>query len=178
MDQETFEAVLRRCGLAEERAKQEAVFLWPSVVGRLSAFAEASCVRDGVLHVMACNATVAQELQLLVPELLAKLNHVLQAHPLHGIRITAVDLPRNQRTASKLPETDLSHAERALFDDIKDPEMRTAFVNLYHRFRRREEALRANGGHVCPRCGSVYIGRDPICPGCRYDAIEESSEAN
>ncbi len=178
MDRQTLEAVLRRCGLAEEYAEQEAVFLWPSVVERLSAFAEASFVREGILHVVASNASVAQELQLLVPELLAKLNSILRTRSLHGIRITAGDLPRVKRVIPKLSEIDLSPAERALFDDMEDSKMRAAFLRLYTRYRTREETLRANGGQACPRCGAVYIGRDPVCPGCRYDAIEESSAAN
>ncbi len=59
MNLETLEALMRHCGLGEEYAKQEAVFLWPEVVGRLGAFAEAAFVRDGVLHVTAHNAAAA-----------------------------------------------------------------------------------------------------------------------
>lgn len=178
MNLEILEALMYRCGLGEEFAKQEAVFLWPEVVGRLGAFAEASLVRDGVLHITAHNAAVAQELNLLTTELLNQLNKRLHGERLHGIRIATGDVPRRRQRV--VPPAELTTADGGdrLFEDIGSPELRTVFVELCRRQRRREAAAEANGGRRCPQCGVTYVGRDPVCPGCRYDAFEESSEAN
>ena len=169
---------MRRCGLGEEYAKQEAVFLWPKVAGRLGAFAEAAFVRDGVLHVTAHNAAAAQELNLLTTELLNQLNKRLHGERLHGIRITAGDVARRRQRAVPSAEPTTAGGEDSLFEDIESPELRAVFVELCRRQRRREAATEANGGRRCPRCGVTYVGREPLCPGCRYETFEESSEAN
>jgi hypothetical protein len=178
MNLEILEALMYRCGLGEEFAKQEAVFLWPEVVGRLGAFAEASFVRDGVLHITAHNAAVAQELNLLTTELLNQLNKRLRGERLHGIRIATGDVPRRRQKVVPTAESTVGDVADGLFGEIENPELRAAFVELCRRQRRREAATEANGGRRCPRCGVTYVGREPFCPGCRYDAFEESSEAN
>lgn len=178
MNLEMLEALMRRCGLGEEYAKQEAVFLWPRVVGRLGAFAEAAFVRDGVLHVTAHNAAVAQELNLLTTELLNQLNARLRGERLHGIRIAAGDVARRRQRVVPLAEPTTGDGGDNLFEHIESPELRAVFVELCRRQRRREATTEANGGRRCPRCGVTYVGREPFCPGCRYEAFEESSEAN
>ena len=178
MDKKTLEAVLQQCGLSDEYARQEAVFLWPDVVGRLSAFAEASFVRDGVLHVIAASPSVAQELTLLATELLAKLNQRIRGEALHGIRIATGDVSRPERPLPQGAKVRVSDQDDALFAEVDDPQLRAAFTSVYERQRAHETALESSGGRRCPRCGVIYVGREPECPGCRYDAIEESSQAN
>lgn len=178
MDRELVEAVLKRSGLADEYAKQEAVFLWPAVVGRLAAFAEASFVREGVLHVVANNSSATQELNLLAPELLAKLNRELHGEKLHGIRISTGDVQRPRPTARRIRNAEASTQGEALFADVEDPKLRAAFTETYRRQRDREVTLTEVGGRRCPQCGVAYLGRDAVCPGCRYDSIEESSQEN
>ncbi|MCX6093820.1 MAG: DUF721 domain-containing protein [Candidatus Bipolaricaulota bacterium] len=178
MDRESVEAVLRRCGLADEYAKQEAVFLWPEVVGQLAAFAEASFVRERVLHVVANNSSATQELNLLSTELLGKLNQRLRGEKLRGIRVSTGDVRHSRQAAHRIRRIALSDPEAALFAEVDDPVLRAAFMELYRRQRSRETALEERGARRCPQCGVAYSGRDPVCPGCRYDAIEESSQAN
>jgi len=178
MDRRFVEAVLQRCGLADEYAKQEAVFLWPKVVGRLAAYAEALFVREGVLHVVANNSSATQELNLLAPELLAKLNRELHGEKLHGIRISTGDVQRPQSIPRKVCDIESTAGEEALFADVEDPKLRAAFAGIYRRQRGREVTLAERGGRRCPRCGVAYVGRDAVCPGCRYDAIEESLQEN
>ncbi len=69
---------------------------WPRAVGAATA-EQASPVaeRDGVITVACRSATWAQELDLLAPELLARLNAELDT-PLAGLRFTA-DAARHER---------------------------------------------------------------------------------
>jgi predicted nucleic acid-binding Zn ribbon protein len=69
---------------------------WPRVVGPATA-AQAGPVgeRDGVVTVACRSATWAQELDLLAPDLLARLNAELET-PLAGLRFTA-DAARHDR---------------------------------------------------------------------------------
>lgn len=178
MDRRSIEAVLQCCGLAAEYAKQEAVFLWPEVVGQLAAYAEASFVREGVLHVVADNSSATQELNLLAPELLLKLNRELHGEKLHGIRVLTGDVQRPRTLPRTVHGNTPAAKEEALFVDIADPKLRAVLAEVYHRQRNRERRLAEHGGRPCPRCGVTYTGRDDVCPGCRYDTIEESSQEN
>jgi predicted nucleic acid-binding Zn ribbon protein len=95
--------------LREARARAEPLTLlaaaqsaWPGVAGaRVAAEAEPVAERDGVLTIACRSATWAQELDLLGPELLKRLNGALPRTgrstveaPVRGLRFTA-DGPRH-----------------------------------------------------------------------------------
>lgn len=178
MNKDSFEKLFRHYGMTEEYERQEAVFLWPQAVGRLEPFAQATYVKDGVLHVVACNPTVAQELTLLSDQILSKLNTLITGKPLYQIRIQSGDVPTRFRPSPRKVVEVRPEELQALFSDVDDPTLAAAFRSLYQKQRNREASWQASDGHVCPRCGITYRGRSTVCPGCRFDAIEESSLPN
>lgn len=175
MNKHLFEDVLRRYGLSEAYAQQEAVRLWPLVAGQLAKLANAMYVEEGTLHIAAVNATVAHELRFLAEELIRRLNRRLQGRTIRQLKIridpgAPAPRPSIRRTAT--------HAEddaQQMFSAIPDSDLQNLFVKLYVEQRNWEETRLGAGARRCTRCGIVYEGRTPICPGCRYDGIEPDS---
>jgi hypothetical protein len=178
MNKNFVEEVLRKNGLARAVEEQEAVFLWCEVAGDLARFAEADYVQDGVLHLTASSPAAAQEITLQGSMLVERLNRRLKHGPLRRLRVRASGLPRRARKV-KRREAGISPMEIAdLVEGISDVELRERFIRLYTSQKNREESLLATGAKRCPRCGVVHTGRESTCAGCRYDAIEESFDAD
>lgn len=88
------ERVLRRSGLHEGLRERRALTLWPEVVGRaLARVTEPVSLREGSLLVRVRGASWRAELHHLLPELLARLNQLLD-QPLREIRLVSGPLLR------------------------------------------------------------------------------------
>jgi predicted nucleic acid-binding Zn ribbon protein len=65
--------------------------VWPKAVGELvAAQAEPTGERDGVLVVTCASAVWAQELDLMAPDLVGRINGLLDGGTVHGLRCQTV----------------------------------------------------------------------------------------
>jgi len=125
--------VLRRYNLEPEFQQQQALLLWPKVVGpQVARFAEAVRVERGVLWVETASATVAQELAFLKEHYLQALNAELGENQLVDLRFIPghVSPARKQRAWAE-PSLAARKRASAAVEEVDDPGLRAALQRLY-----------------------------------------------
>ena len=169
------EEIFQRCNLWKTFSEQAVLPLWSQTVGaRVSKLSQVERFANGILYVGVVSSTVAQELSFLEPRYVVALNTKLGADCVKEIRF----VPGRFETIScggdvqPLSKEDRETA-RSLFVHLDNPNLRSSFERLYLTLREREEYLLANGGKRCPSCGAVFRDAGTLCPGCRFEHIEE-----
>ena len=133
-------ALLAGWGLDARLQQYQALVIWDEVVGpQIAARARPEKIRDGVLEVCVDQPTWMQQLQLLKPQILAKLNARLGDAPLHEIYLKRgkVMAPAAPVAAAHPPlwrSATLTSAElgdlRQLLSSVSDPELRQDLETL------------------------------------------------
>jgi predicted nucleic acid-binding Zn ribbon protein len=76
--------------LAPQTALADVQRVWPDAVGDvIAAQAEPTAARDGVLTVTCASAVWAQELDLMGPELVGRINAMMGAQTVHSLRCSS-----------------------------------------------------------------------------------------
>ncbi len=121
---------LRQRGVADRLRAYRAWQLWNEVVGpQIAARAQPSGIRDGVLEIKVDQPVWMQQLQLMKPQILARLNQRLGGEVFRDIylrRGSPAPVPKTPPPPKPLPP--LTAAEEAQIDEVlkelADPELR------------------------------------------------------
>ncbi len=165
--------ILQRYRLDEEYERQQALLLWPTLVGEtISRLTRPQRLRGGTLWVEVASHTLSHELNYMKDAYVTKLNEALGEPVIQDIRfVPGSFVTRKPLKRKALPEAEYK-AAHALFLDLSDARLQQGFERLYLTQRQREEALLAAGATRCEGCGAVFFGPGELCPGCRYGGIE------
>ena len=169
------EEIFQRYNLLRSFSEQAILSLWTQIVGaRISKLSQAERFTNGVLYVNVVSSTVAHELSFLEPRYVTALNARLEADRVKEIRFVPgyFETPSRRNAVQPLSKRDYETA-RSLFIHLDNPDLRSSFERLYLTLREREEHLLASGGRRCPSCGTVFRDTGTLCPGCRFEHIEE-----
>lgn len=175
--------VLKRLHLDQAVKEHLAVMVWAEVVGATNArHSWAQRVRQGVLTVGTSSAAWAQELTLLKPDILARLNRRLGEEVIRDIRFSAGraratteaegGTPPSRRDrlpatpeAINLPRETIQKIEHAV-QSIADPELKRSLERALIALEKTAEWKTRQGWKTCPRCGHPYPGYRRTCPEC------------
>ncbi|MCM2265385.1 MAG: DUF721 domain-containing protein [Desulfuromonadales bacterium] len=134
------EGLLAGWGLDERLQQYQALIIWDEVVGpQIAARARPERIRDGVLEICVDQPTWMQQLQLLKPQILTKLNARLGEGSLREIFLKRGKVAARTTAASKPPapawrKMMLSGEEttelRTLLAGVEDEELRRDLENL------------------------------------------------
>lgn len=127
------ENMLKNLGLDERLQQARALVIWDHVVGpQIASHTKPSKIRDGVLEVCVDQPTWMQQLQLMKPQILRKLNAELGESPLKEIflkrgKVTARSAPNDAvimpwKTIKLAEEEKKEVAE--LLNSVEDPDLR------------------------------------------------------
>jgi predicted Zn-ribbon and HTH transcriptional regulator len=165
--------ILKHYNLDKEFSDQQALISWNEVVGsQLGKLTRATKLYNGTLTVETASNAVSQELNLLAQSYITMLNERMGRQVVLKIRFIPGNFSR-VRVADNDDAKDQAIDDEIELSDVDDPYLRDSFVALYQTQRKREEAMLRAGAHRCPRCGVVFFGKEKICPGCRYDQIDD-----
>ncbi|HEY5595755.1 MAG TPA: DUF721 domain-containing protein [Candidatus Bipolaricaulota bacterium] len=176
MKQTELEKLFAACGLGQAYVEQEALFLWPEVVGpRLARLSQAQAVSEGYLYVGVGHHAFAHECTLMRDQWLQRLNARLR-RPLKDIRfkVMALKAPPQPAAPPKLAEVSLDEREvlriETLVQGVEDESLRRALRALFETYARREKIhATLPGKRRCPRCGLHHPGPEEQCSFCRIE---------
>ena len=160
-----------------------ALVYWPEVVGENGARAtEAEKVSRGKLVIRTKNSIWSQELTLLKPDLIEKLNRrlgeklivdiIYKANGLTKVTIEKVD--PNYPTEEEMALLTLSEDEQAEIDIaitrlnlVTDDKMRESLSNRILRDKKIRHWRLEHGWHKCKGCSALHKEEGLFCPVCR-----------
>ncbi len=124
-------------GVASRIEQHQIWLIWDKVVGaQIAAHARPASVRNNVLEVRVAHAVWMQQLQLLKPQILAKLNRELTCAPIDSMylrRKTPELLPKKDSQPDLiLPDLSAMEVKKAerLVESIQDEAVRSAMLRL------------------------------------------------
>lgn len=145
------QSVIQQRGVAERLRQYRAWQVWNEVVGpQIAARAQPCRIRDGILEVRVDQAVWMQQLQLLKPKLLARLNDRLGVPLFRDLYLRRGRLePLPGPAAAPRPQLPpLTAAERSRIEevlaDLRDPELRQRLARLLERQARLAAWRRAS----------------------------------
>lgn len=171
------ERLFAGCGLTEAFVEQEALFLWPQVVGeRTARLTEPLSVREGVLSVRVGNHVAAQEYTLMREAWLQRLNARLK-RPLKDVRFKVAPINTTFGKAQKTPDVDgvqLNEQELAavqsMVSEIADERVRRSFQKLIEAHKKLQKLkAQQRAGKKCPGCGLYHDAVETLCAYCRLE---------
>ncbi|MDD2557253.1 MAG: DUF721 domain-containing protein [Desulfuromonas sp.] len=124
-------------GIASRIEQHQVWTIWDKVVGaQIAAHARPASIRNNVLEVRVDHAVWMQQLQLLKPQILAKLNRELNCPPIDSMylrrKTPEPPIRREPQVDLVLPELSTMEMHRAerLVETIKDENVRNAMLRL------------------------------------------------
>jgi len=141
--------LLQQRGVAERLREYKAWQIWNDVVGpQIAARAQPCRIRDGVLEVRVDQAVWMQQLQLLKPKILSRLNERLGGPIFADMflrRGRPEPPPPRRESRAPLPPLAPADAERieSILKDLVDPELRAHLRRLLQRQARLASARKA-----------------------------------
>ena len=147
------ESLFNQRGLDEKRREYQAWLVWEEVVGpQVAARAKPVRIRDGVLEVRVDHPVWMQQLQLLKPKILAKLNAQLGENVIRdlflrrGAQKTDTETPPPAEPgidwkACQLSEEEVKQVKETV-TSISDPQIRQSLEELITKQRQLENARR------------------------------------
>jgi predicted nucleic acid-binding Zn ribbon protein len=174
---------LRRLKLDRAIKEQQAVLVWAEVVGPANArHSWAQRLARGVLHVQAGSPAWAQELEMLKPQILERLNRRLQTPPgdplVTDIRFqtgaaappVAGEGPRRTPPATRADAVSLARHELIKIEqtvaEITDPDLRGQLERSFVALAKVAAWRARRGWRACPDCGRLYRGHARYCALC------------
>ena len=178
------DGTLKRLGVAARCREQQAILIWPEVVGEANARRSwPERVQDGVLSVVAASPAWAQELALLKGQIMERLRERLGADIIKDIRFSAGrrHLPRRAREPKGARPRRPSLAELAvdrevaaqidgLVTEIDEPELRERVHKALLRLARVRAWRVRHGWRRCESCGGLHRARGKTCPVCHGES--------
>ncbi|MDP2859863.1 MAG: DUF721 domain-containing protein [Bacillota bacterium] len=178
----TIETLLKKQGLWPQAMRWAALSVWAEAVGeRVAARAKPVGVSSSCLLVAAESPAWRQELHLLKPTILRRLNSLLGGEYIKDIRFSGRTGRSTADTAEepgrviewpgrhKLKTMPLQDEEwrriQALLLHAQDDNARAALQRLLMTAAKRDSVLRASGMLPCPVCGA--LGEGGLCTACR-----------
>lgn len=175
--------VLKRQQLEQKLREHAAVTRWPEAVGPANAqHSEAERVVAGVLQVTAASSSWAQALQMMKPQILARLAELVGPGVVHDVRFSAVrrrrrhavpaapEAPLRRPAGGTLAAIPLSPEEgaraAALQEDSADPDLGRLLARGYAGLTRLRHYREDQGWRRCPRCGRPHHGPARWCVVC------------
>lgn len=177
--------LMKRLGLDQAIKQRLALLVWPEVVGRTNArHSQAEAVRDGVLLVKAGSSAWAQELDLLKPQILERLNGRLGQQVIRDIHFSAgqrgwgkppAPLQEEEEQVAPPPSSlDLAGHELArigqMVDQVPDPELKLLLERALVALEKVGKWKAKQGWKRCASCSRTFQGRGRHCPRCRAGA--------
>ncbi len=156
-------------GAEAQLAEQEAVLGWRET--RLERLARALYVEDGTLHLSVPSHVVAAELRNLEGRIVRQLAEVAPRSRVRRLRFH-VEAWRDVLGELKVEppaKEDLRRAARRLPQGLPAPVRRVAAEALAWA-ERRDRAILAAGGWVCPQCELALLPEAGRCPSCGMEA--------
>lgn len=144
------EGILRDKGMEGKLREFRTWLVWDQAVGpQIARNARPLRIRDGVLEVRVAHPVWMQQLQLMKPQLLKKLNERLEGARIRDLyfrrgKITEQPPAAPPSPAEKLRQIELSDEERLQIEksvqSLNDPELRRHLRELYTRQRKLDKA--------------------------------------
>jgi hypothetical protein len=136
-------------GIAPRIEQHQVWFIWDKVVGaQIAAHARPASIRNNVLEVRVDHAVWMQQLQLLKPQILAKINRELDCTPIESMYLRRkppeAPLRKNPEPELVLPELSAMeiHKVERMVKAIKDEKVRAAMFELLHKQKRLDKLRR------------------------------------
>lgn len=166
------ESTLSSLGVKRRLKEMLAVIAWPDIVGpELARRTSARYCQGGVLYVGTAGSVWSQQLTLLKPALIGKLNAQLGERIVTDIRYT-VGLQAPSEVAASgggdAPLTDaglLRAAEEAAA--ALPPDLREVFLRIARAQTHAVAHRKARAPNICRVCGQPVGAPDDLCPVCR-----------
>ncbi len=141
------EDLLRAKGMEDKMARYKVWLAWDRAVGpQIAAQARPVRIRENTLEVRVASPVWMQQLQLLKPRILAKLNDALGERAFTDIYLRRGKIEARSATAPRLPtwrEASLDSDEQAQIEKtlagLPDPELRGAMRRVLERQKRLEK---------------------------------------
>ena len=140
-------------GITPRIEQHQVWFIWDKVVGsQIAAHARPASIRNNVLEVRVDHAVWMQQLQLLKPQLLAKLNRELGNNTLEGMYLRRRNpepvARKKTEPAPSLPELSTMEQKKVerLTAHIKDAGVRKAMQDLLTKQKRLDKLRRIQAG--------------------------------
>lgn len=173
---ETLKEAIKQLGIEHKINQARAIVYWDEVVGkRIAAHAEPYLVRDGILFVSTSSSTWSQELSLIQPRLLQKLNQYLGEPIVKQIRFQSRGLSKGKEPLSveekiDLSEIKLTSEERAEIEkqvsQLSEESLREELRVVLARDRQLKKWRLAQGWQRCKGCGTLVPPKGEGCPSC------------
>lgn len=146
-------ALFSDMGIAPRIEQHQVWFIWDKVVGKqIAAHAQPTSIRNNVLEVRVDHAVWMQQLQLLKPQILAKINRELNCTPIESMYLRrkppAPPLRKEPEPELALPELSAMEARKVerMVSGIKDTGVRSAMFQLLSKQKRLEKLQRIREG--------------------------------
>lgn len=175
------EASLGTMGLKRRLKEVTAVLAWPEVVGpNLARCTHARYLQGGILFVGTSGPAWSQQLSLMRPTLIAKLNAQLGEKIVTDIRFSVGLRAADEIAAAaapqrySLPDLPLAPELNAVAESLSD-DLRPAFLRLARMQSRVARTRLAKAATVCRVCGQPTGSASDLCPVCRVTAAHNRS---
>jgi hypothetical protein len=149
----TLQKIIAARGLAGKLGIYRIMGQWESVVGAvIASHAQPSAIRGKKLTVQVDSPVWMQQLSLLKPDLIEKVNRGMGEDAVKDITLRLGEVVSQKKPPSKMsPPVPLSEKERALVEssvkDIDDPEIKTALARLMEKdlMNKKRRSARSRG---------------------------------
>ncbi|MDY0291979.1 MAG: DUF721 domain-containing protein [Desulfuromonadaceae bacterium] len=146
-------ALFSDMGIAPRIEQHQVWFIWDKVVGaQIAAHARPASIRNNVLEVRVDHAVWMQQLQLLKPQILAKINRELNCTPIESMYLRRkppeAPLRREPEPELVLPELSAMETQKVerMVSAIKDLGVRNAMFQLLSKQKRLDKLRRIEAG--------------------------------
>jgi hypothetical protein len=164
-----------------KRLKGElSVYYWPQVAGNeIAKKVEAIRYRDGFLYIQTEIPALAQQILLMIPNLMDKYQKYLGKGVLKGIKIKIGSIKQSPTKIESAIEQILvlDNPEISVIDSckmqIEDPELADQFSKLMQKAYLIHKKKKISGGKACLSCGVIIDSEFNYCPCCEMKVNEE-----
>lgn len=146
-------ALFSDMGIAPRIEQHQVWFIWDKVVGaQIATHARPASIRNNVLEVRVDHAVWMQQLQLMKPQILAKINRELNCTPIESmyLRRKSPEAPLRRAPEPELVLPELSAMEtrkvEQMVSAIKDAGVRSAMFQLLSKQKRLDKLRRIREG--------------------------------
>lgn len=139
-------ALFSDMGIAPRIEQHQVWFIWDKVVGaQIAAHARPASIRNNVLEVRVDHAVWMQQLQLLKPQILTKINRQLNCTPIESMYLRRkppeAPLQKDPEPELVLPELSAMEVQKVkrMVAPIKDAQVRSAMFELLSKQKRLDK---------------------------------------
>lgn len=173
---EVLKEVVEQLGIGHKINQARAIVYWDEVVGKkTAAHTEPYLVRDGTLFVSTSSPTWSQELSLIQPRLLKKLNQRLGGSVIKQIRFQSRGLSKRKKKPLPEEKVDLNKVgitsgEKAEIEkqveSLTEESLQRELRAVLSRDKQLKKWRLSQGWRRCEKCGAVVPPGGGGCPSC------------